>query len=113
MSSEMAKVAGLNALQSQLNTLVDNWGGGDAWQVGTNVEYAPFVEFGTWKMAAQPYFRPAIDQAVGNAHNLVRTVETGDQFVQSIAFDIEGKASSNAPVGETGNLSGSITAEPQ
>jgi len=29
--------------------------------VGTNVEYAPYVEFGTSKMAAQPYLKPAVD----------------------------------------------------
>lgn len=30
--------------------------------VGTNVEYAPYQEFGTAKMAAQPYLRPALEQ---------------------------------------------------
>lgn len=112
MSSDMAKIAGLNALQSQLSTLADNWGGNESWQVGTNVEYAGAQEFGSARNAPQPYFRPAIDQAVGNAHNLVRTIDTGDQFVQSIAFEIEGNASRNAPV-DTGNLRGSITAEQQ
>ena len=29
--------------------------------VGSNVEYAPFQEFGTSKMGAQPYLQPAID----------------------------------------------------
>lgn len=29
--------------------------------VGTNVEYAKFVEFGTSKMAARPFLRPAVD----------------------------------------------------
>lgn len=29
-------------------------------RIGTNVEYAPFVEFGTIKMNAQPYLRPAL-----------------------------------------------------
>ena len=28
--------------------------------VGTNVEYAPYIEFGTSKMAARPYLKPAI-----------------------------------------------------
>lgn len=28
--------------------------------IGTNVEYAPYVEFGTSKMAAQPFLKPAI-----------------------------------------------------
>lgn len=32
--------------------------------VGTNVEYAPFVEFGTRKMRAQPYLRPAVKKVV-------------------------------------------------
>lgn len=29
--------------------------------VGTNVEYAPYVELGTRKMRAQPYLRPSIE----------------------------------------------------
>jgi HK97 gp10 family phage protein len=29
-------------------------------RVGTDVEYAPYVEFGTGRMAAQPYLRPAL-----------------------------------------------------
>lgn len=31
-------------------------------EVGTNVEYAPFLEYGTSKMDARPHFRPAIEQ---------------------------------------------------
>lgn len=27
--------------------------------IGTNVEYAPYVEFGTYKMKARPFLRPA------------------------------------------------------
>lgn len=30
-------------------------------RVGTNLEYAPYQEFGTVKMKAQPYLRPALD----------------------------------------------------
>jgi HK97 gp10 family phage protein len=29
--------------------------------VGTNVEYAPYVEYGTRRQSAQPYLRPALD----------------------------------------------------
>ncbi len=32
------------------------------YEVGTNVEYAGYVEFGTKKMAAQPYLGPAADK---------------------------------------------------
>lgn len=31
--------------------------------IGTNVEYAPHVEFGTIYMAAQPFLRPALESA--------------------------------------------------
>lgn len=31
--------------------------------VGTDVEYAPYVELGTSKMAAQPYLLPALEAA--------------------------------------------------
>lgn len=34
---------------------------GDTATVGTNVEYAEHVEYGTRHMQAQPYLRPAID----------------------------------------------------
>jgi HK97 gp10 family phage protein len=33
--------------------------------VGTDVEYGPFVEFGTRKMRAQPFMRPALAEASG------------------------------------------------
>ncbi len=36
--------------------------------IGTNVEYAPHVEYGTKKMTARPYMRPALD----NNRKLVR-----------------------------------------
>lgn len=35
--------------------------GGLAADVGSNVEYAPHVEFGTVNMAAQPYLTPALE----------------------------------------------------
>jgi HK97 gp10 family phage protein len=30
--------------------------------IGTNVEYAPYVEFGTRRMRAQPYLYPAVNK---------------------------------------------------
>jgi HK97 gp10 family phage protein len=38
-------------------------------KVGTNVEYAPYVELGTVKMAAQPYLNPALEM---NKNNIKR-----------------------------------------
>lgn len=38
--------------------------------VGSNVEYAPFVEFGTSKQPAQPWLRPALAEAVAAGLNI-------------------------------------------
>lgn len=41
-------------------------------EVGTNKEYAMYVEFGTYKMAAQPYLVPAL---IENEDKIVETVK--------------------------------------
>lgn len=48
-------------------------GSDDAW-VGTNVEYAGYVEYGTRKMAAQPYLRPAVDTNRPNIDDYVARI---------------------------------------
>lgn len=35
------------------------------WRVGTNVEYAIFLEWGTRKMAPRPFMRPAVEKSRG------------------------------------------------
>lgn len=39
--------------------------GKQAAYVGSNVEYAIYQELGTYKMAAQPYLRPALQSVMG------------------------------------------------
>ena len=39
--------------------------------VGTNVFYSEFIEFGTAKMGAQPYLRPAADLTEGKSVTIV------------------------------------------
>lgn len=39
----------------------------DHYRVGTNVEYAPYVEFGTRHQAAQPFLRPALEKVKRDA----------------------------------------------
>lgn len=38
--------------------------------VGTNVEYAPYVEFGTSRQKAQPYLRPAVNDHAEEYKNI-------------------------------------------
>jgi len=44
--------------------------------VGTNVEYAPYVEYGTYKMASRPYLGPAAE-----------TVKPGFEAAMKALFD--------------------------
>lgn len=48
------------ALRDSLEEIEDPDGGV---LVGTDIPYAPFVEFGTSNMAAEPFLRPAADSA--------------------------------------------------
>lgn len=42
--------------------------GGDTWgEAVVSAEYAQYVEYGTWKMSAQPYFTPAVEQGAQTA----------------------------------------------
>ena len=43
-------------------------------KVGTNVEYAPYVEYGTKHMSAQPYLRPALDENKGKAQKAMSDI---------------------------------------
>ena len=43
-------------------------------RVGTNVDYAPWVEGGTSKMAAQPFLRPALDNNKSRIEKMIGDV---------------------------------------
>ena len=45
--------------------------------VGTNVEYAPYVEFGTVRQAPQPYLRPALDENKAKINAIISTAIRG------------------------------------
>jgi len=42
--------------------------------VGSNVEYAPFVELGTHKMAARAFLRPAAEGHTAEYMNIIKSV---------------------------------------
>ena len=68
-----------------LRSSIDAWGGGLAWWAGVPAglgavsRYSIFVEYGTSKMAAQPYMRPAAEEWRGKLDNEVR-VEMAEVF---------------------------------
>jgi HK97 gp10 family phage protein len=56
--------------------------GGLGASVGTNVHYAPFVEFGTSRMRARPYLFPAWEEERGPFIEALRR-ELGAEFVRA------------------------------
>jgi phage gpG-like protein len=77
--------------------------------VGTNVEYAVYVEFGTSRNQAQPYLRPAVERAVRSMDQL-SVADSPEEIAQRLALKIEAEAKREAPV-DTGTLKASITAQ--
>lgn len=51
-------------LRASINHRLEADGQGLVAIIGSDVEYAPYVEFGTRYMRAQPYLRPALNAAV-------------------------------------------------
>lgn len=41
--------------------------------IGTNVEYAPFVELGTYKQRPQPYLKPAIENHIDEYKHILES----------------------------------------
>lgn len=78
--------------------------------VGTNVEYAAFVELGTSQMRAQPYLFPATQKVAANPSAYIDDPDSLDEFIEQVGLAIEGEAKKLAPV-DTGRLQNSIEAE--
>jgi HK97 gp10 family phage protein len=51
-------------LRSSINFKLGTDDHGHACYVGSDVVYAPYQEFGTWKMAAHPFLRPGVAEAI-------------------------------------------------
>lgn len=45
--------------------------------VGTNVEYAAYVEYGTYKQSPQPYMRPAYNKNVAKLETKIKDILGG------------------------------------
>jgi len=60
-------------LVNSINTELVSSSDSEAWaQVGTGVEYAEWLEFGTSKMAARPFMRPAYDNNEAKIKDIIR-----------------------------------------
>lgn len=65
-------------------------GGGNGGMVYADCEYAQYVEYGTWKMPAQPYFESALESAISVASTI------WDQELQSGLSQVMAEAHNEA-----------------
>lgn len=61
-------------LRNSISHAVD----GKAAIIGTNVEYAPYVELGTSRMSAQPYLRPAVLEHIAEYKHIAESRLRGE-----------------------------------
>jgi hypothetical protein len=101
---------GAAAFTDAIADTVDMFTATDKWVVGTNVRYAPPVEFGTYKMAAQPHVRPGIDATEAQMARLAAGADDIDEFLRLTAFQLEREIKARTPV-LTGNLRASYRAQ--
>lgn len=61
------------ALRSSVHTAGKSTSSGAEASIGTNVEYAIYQEFGTSKMQAQPFLKPALQKNKAKAKTIIQT----------------------------------------
>lgn len=108
-NSVSVEIEGVEEVTASLEEFADDWEGSPTWVVGSPVHYAGYVEFGTSRMAAQPYLRPATEAALRDADLLFEQSDTIEEFMSRLALSIERRAKERAPV-DTGRLRASIEA---
>jgi len=84
--------------------MVTAGGGGSVKGVTKDVEYAVYVEYGTRNMAAEPFFRPAIDQCMPN---LVQNITDALTVEQASALGGV-RFKSDLGLGAAGSMGGDI-----
>ena len=84
--------------------------------IADGVDYGIYQEFGTHKMAAQPFLIPAFEDAIKPFPEAVgQAVERGvdlNKVLRKTAFDIQNMAMQRAPH-DTGALRDSLNARPE
>lgn len=115
---------GLEQHIADLEREQERWEGGDAWFVGTAVEYSVYLEFGTSKMDPKPYFRPTLHEVEARGvpgfirqHTATTVEEIGsiDELIRTLAFALERRIKeiiTKKGLVDTGTLRASVLAVP-
>jgi len=105
--------AALNELNQRIDALEEL--GDDRWLVGTGVEYAVYLEFGTSEMNPKPFVRPALRRVSRDVETIARDADDAGEIVQRIAFRLEAEIKqviTRKGLIDTGTLRASVRAVP-
>lgn len=118
------EVDGISTTLEEIDDLEERWTGGADWVVGTRVEYAVFLEYGTRHMDPKPFMRPVIvEVSMHGPENFVdrhtRTsaddVDSIEEFLRVLALALERRIKeiiTRKGLIDTGTLRASIAAVP-
>ena len=99
-----AELDGFQTAIDGLRDLEDEWGDAPVYVTGTNVEYGVFLERGTSKMPAYPWFRPAIREFKRSPEAFIRKnskdkgiddIDSAEELIRTIAFCFERQLKEN------------------
>lgn len=127
-------ISGFSELEEKFSDLQRRGDGDRRYTVGTNVEYAIYLEMGTRHMPPYPFFRPALFELEADPegfildntnYSSIEEIPTANELVDALAFALERQLKANATAGDndrspgvhpdhpkvqTGNLRASISA---
>lgn len=102
--SDFVSLVGYSGVIQSLRNLEDQVGSEPVYLVGSNKEYGVFLEFGTSKMQAYPWLRPALKEFENRGETFlkqtigasVEDADSTDEVVQLVALALEARMSDNA-----------------
>lgn len=107
---------GIGAVMDLFSDIEADWAGSSVWLAGTEVHYAIFLEFGTSRMPAYPFARPAVDRVMQTqADGIADSADSIEELVKEIAQAIRDEMSNiiqEKDLIDTGKLFRSIHARP-
>jgi len=91
MADFETQVAGFQAALARLDQRVESVAdmSDDRWLVGTGVEYAVYLEFGTSDMDPKPFVRPALRSIADDVPDIADAADSADEIVARVAFALE------------------------
>lgn len=123
MSEFDVQVSGLASIRQDIEDIEDDIEDPNNYYIGTGVEYSIYLEFGTSKMDAKPFFRPAVAEASRDPDSFIQrhenvspeAIDDINTYLTVLALAIENRVKeiiTKKGLVDTGTLRASVLAVP-